>query len=154
MSCDIYAYAERRSEDGSFELVSNARPFNFQNYALFGWLAGVRNYAGLTVISAPRSLPCDASDAVRAEFDHLSSDAHDASWLAIDELLKFSYEQPAEDRRVMRELAPEVFDRGCTAPPGQGTMTTYRRLFTDDFFDSPAMLKATSSHRVVFWFVG
>jgi len=154
MSCDIYAFAERRTQGDKFELIPMARPFSFQNYELFGWLAGVRNVAGLPVVSEPRGVPKDASAEVAAEFDRWIPDAHDASWLAIDELLSIGFDQPVEDRRVMRELAVGVFQCQSTATPGQGTMSTFGKLFGDDFFESVAMLKAVGAARVVFWFVG
>ena len=79
-----------------------------RNYSLFGILADVRNgrgFAGidmgdpLSVIAAPRDLPEDVSPLVRAAACEYQG--HDTSWLTLEEIDDFDWEQTATLRGVV-----------------------------------------------------
>lgn len=130
-----------------------SQPFRIRNYGLFGFLAGVRNYSAIPPLSAPRGLPADMSDDLRHEYDE---EGHSASWLSLDELLKFDYSQPVEDRRYTKQIGPNSWNGGATAAPGQGEMTTYKEFLPEQYFQSLDVLKGLVSDprdaRIVFWF--
>lgn len=146
MGCDIHSYAERKTDDG-FEVVEGLNPFDWRQYGMYGFLADVRNYSDIKPISPQRGFPADASKFVAEEHDHWSSDAHSASWLLVEELTAFDYDAPMEDRRVTIDN-----DGGRTAPPGGGTMTTYREFFGPRFFEDLEEIKRAGATRVIFWF--
>jgi hypothetical protein len=114
-------------------LIKRARPFPNQNYALFGWLAGVRNYSSLPVLSEARGLPDDVSADVALAHQRWRGDAHSESWIDVEDLLAFDYDQQVEDHR-------------------EGEVTTFRALFGEEFFETLQVLKAMGARRVVFWF--
>ena len=152
MGCDIHAYAERRDEHGGWQVVEGLSLFSARCYELYGWLADVRNYAGLPVLAQRRGVPEDASEFVRQEHEDWGCDAHSASWLDVRELLDFDYDQACEYRRVTRLMPSGIHDGGQTCEPGEGEMTTYRALFGSWYFENLLSLKASGAERVVFWF--
>lgn len=144
MGCDIHTAVERQVS-GTWRPMPELAPFDWQSYGMFGFLAGVRNYSAVPPLSEPRGLPDDVSPAVREAAD--DSDWHSHSWLSVAELAAFNYDQPLEDRRVMRNG-----NGGCTCDPGEGEMTTYREFLGSGFFDDLEKLKTAGAERVVFWF--
>lgn len=91
MGCDIHMCIEVRPySDGKWRpaLMMEAT-WSRRNYALFSWLANVRNYSepAIRPIAEPRGLPDDVSGAVRVEFDDLGADGHSHSWLLASEIL-------------------------------------------------------------------
>lgn len=122
-----------------------------RNYGVFAFLAGVRNYGAIVPISKPRGLPKDVSSWVEEEADRWASDGHSRSWLSIDELLNFDYEQMTEDRRCTR-MKNGVLNGGCTCDPGEGEKMTYREYLGESFFEDLAELKKEGVDRIVFWF--
>lgn len=151
MGCDIHTFAERKTDAG-WEVIPGLRPFNDRSYGIFGFLAGVRNYSAVPQIAARRNLPEDASDLAREEYEGWGGDAHSASWLSVEELTTFDYDQPLEDRRVTRQTGPNSWDGGCTCAPGEGEKMTYREFLGNAFFADLEKLKAQGAGRVVFWF--
>lgn len=95
MSCDIVSYAERLVH-GHWLCVAH-QPFDAQNYGFFGWLADVRNYAGMAPIAAYRGFPVYSSETVWRGWDE--KEGHSTSWVLVSELLAVDYEQMVEDRR-------------------------------------------------------
>lgn len=144
MGCDIHTQAERKV-NGKWEAISGFVPFDWRSYGMFAFLAGVRNYSAVPPISEPRGLPDDA-----VQSDDLGD--HSFSWLSMDELLAFNYDQPLEDRRYTRQEGPNFFNGGATAEAGEGTMTTYREFLGKAFFADLEKLKAAGAERVVFGF--
>lgn len=139
MGCDIHAYPERKTEKG-FVIVDNINPFRYRNYGIFGFLAGVRNYSEVTPIAEQRGLPNDASIMVINEYlQRCGIEAHSASWLTIEELHNFDYNQPMEDRR-------NAFGEE------DGEKTTFRDFLGKDFFKDIHDMKAAGVDRIVFWF--
>lgn len=148
MGCDIHAWGERQLSTSEWEWVEVLPPpFDWRSYALFGFLAGVRNYSAVTPIAPPRGLPEALSGPARGSSEDWDSDAHTHSYLTLAELEAFNYDQPMEDRRVTINN-----NGGCTAEPGGGEQTTYRKFLGPGYFDELARLKAAGVERVVFWF--
>ena len=113
--------------------------WDMRQHSTFGFLAGVRNYSGVTPIAEQRGLPED--------FQGDEPGEHSFSWLSTQELLEFNYDQPMEDRRVTVGN-----DGGCTAEPGGGKMTTYREFLGEYFFESLERAQEAGVQRIVFGF--
>lgn len=153
MGCDIHCRAERRNSTGQWEYIDLAPPpLDDRNYRIFAFLADVRNYYAIAPITEPRGFPSDASPDVVAYYADWEDDAHTPGWLTVDELAKFNYDVPIEDRRVIRQLAPNWFSGACTCRPGEGRMTTLREFLGAYYFRELAHLQAEGAERIVFWF--
>lgn len=150
MGCDIHCYAERKSGKNFVRVKCDA--FEDRSYGTFGFLADVRNYSDVEPIAHRRGFPDDASRAVKTAYEGWGTDAHSPSWLSIDELSEFDYDQAVEDRRVTRQLSENLLSGACTAEPGGGQMTTYREFLGKWFFKDLAKLKEAGAERIVFWF--
>ena len=157
MGCDIHSHVETKDAAGVWRAVEwesddkyAAGPFDWRSYALFGWLADVRNYSAVPPLAEPKGLPDDVGDGIRTEHEDMQWDAHSASWFSVDELLAFDYDQEFEDRRVTRNG-----DGSVTAEPGGGEVTTYREFLGPAYFSDLDRLRALNEQaptRVVFWF--
>ena len=130
--CHIHTYAERKNPAGQWELIAEAEPFAAQSYALFGWLADVRNYAAVPCITRCRDVPSDVSAGVRDEYREWDKDLHSASWLSLAELQSFDYDKPLK----------------CAA----SELRTYREFLGARFFEDLCMLEQLRAERIVFWF--
>ncbi|MGH7182636.1 MAG: hypothetical protein ACREJN_11750 [Nitrospiraceae bacterium] len=127
---------------------------DIRSYRVFGFLAGVRNYAASPVIREPKGWPADMSpDLKEVIYD---DDLHTKSWITAAELINYDYDQIIEDRRVGRWTGPKSFDGGCTAEPGGGQIMTMREFLGEYFFDQVKELAAVAPDpndvRVVFAF--
>ncbi len=180
MGCDIHTCAQRRDEDGNWVEVrggfvhddwsSGATPWDGRHYGLFGWLAGVRNYSGVTPYSEPRGLP-DDFDAEEHEAygeklhrQHLADTGehdwnlsrsvgdHSFTWFTVDELLAVDYDQLVEDRRVTREIAPGLISGGVTGEPGEGQKMTLREFLPDYYFKDLEIMKKRGAARIIVGF--
>lgn len=152
MGCDIHSHAERKSANGKWEKVPDLQPFSSRDYGTFGFLAGVRNYSDLTPLAEQRGIPEDASPEVSEDYEGWGSDAHSASWLSVAELSAFDYDAQCEDRRVTRQIAPNLFSGGCICEPGEGKQQTYREFLGKWFFEDLQKLQDAGAERVIFWF--
>lgn len=105
MGCDIHSVFQKNTEKGWQDIVTDYN--EERHYALFSWLAGVRNYpeTGIVPISSPRGLPDDfqIEDEDHAstkelmgrrakwlndgEAPHIWMGDHSHSWLGADEIL-------------------------------------------------------------------
>nr|WP_321439614.1 hypothetical protein [uncultured Hyphomonas sp.] len=157
MVCDIFTRAQKR-DGGVWTDVAMRPVFQDSGYALFGFLANVRNYSAVPPISQPRGLPAGIELPPEDEFDENEVDVpkgylgdHSFSWISIEELLAFDYEQAVENRRVSRQFG-RIVDHGVTAEPGAGRMTTYRDLLGPAFFFDLIELQERGVERVVFGF--
>lgn len=151
MGTDITSFAERKVSDG-WKLIPDVKPFDWRNYALYGWLADVRNYHAITPISPARGLPDDMSPDVAREWGEGREWCYDASWLSIAELEAADYDTPIEDRRVTKEVYPGVFFGGETCEPGKGRSLPLRYLLSPAYFTELERLKSLGAERIVFWF--
>lgn len=148
MGCDIHSRAER-CINGKWEVIPNLHPFDCRSYGVFGFLADVRNYSAVPPISDARGLPGDHAP---EDQDNGWLGEHSQSWLSIEELLAFNYDAEIEDRRVSRQLGPNLWTGAATADPGGGEMTTFRSFLGDWFFEELEKLKAAGAERIVFGF--
>lgn len=153
MGCDIHIIAQRRVDGGWTEakgaFVDGASPFDWRSYSMFGFLAGVRNYSAVPPISEPRGLPEDFD--ADEEAGGFVGD-HSFSWLTVKELSDFDYDQLFEDRRVTRQIGPNLRSGAITADVGDGELTTYRKFLGEGFFKDLAELQRIGAERIVFGF--
>lgn len=129
MGCDIHSHAERRV-NGRWEKVPDFEPFDWRNYAMFGFLAGVRSHWCDPIVE-PRGFPANASYAVHKDYEDWGTDAHTPSFLTLKELLDFGYAKLAYNGETYRDNLPDIF-------------------FVD--LVKLAMLGDPEDVRVVFWF--
>ena len=105
MGCDIHLHVERKTE-GTWEQVPPPKGwserdlavvdreieswegdwFGDRNYALFAWLADVRNSHGNPPLAPERGLPSDVSAKVKEESDGWDG-GHSHSWFTVAELM-------------------------------------------------------------------
>jgi hypothetical protein len=169
VGCDIFSWVEVYDAGSSrwiaarnvFAADENERelwdrpfysaPFRRRTYGLFGFLAGVRNFAGCEALSQPRGLPADAelvgaidvinetekvADLHLLHPTQLVKEFHSHSWALLGELLGFRYNTEFWNDR-------------------QGRPETYRTLLGEDYFSALERMKALGSPgsvRVVFCF--
>jgi hypothetical protein len=164
MGTDIWAFAEVR-RDGVWQWVRGVFPdadprevdevFPNRSYALFGFLADVRNYSRSPVIAEMRGMPFDISAGL---YDQHPDEY--GSWLSLAELLAYDYDQVFWDRRVTRTTfnpvsGGSVTDGAALAEEGEGEHVTLREFLGEGFFarlDRLAELGAPEDVRIVFWF--
>jgi len=146
MGTDSHVTAQRRVNGEWVEVETDF--LDDRNYAAFGWLADVRNYADVPTLHPDRGVPDDAGKDVHEWHEHY----HGHTWYLVSELTSFDYDQPVENRRVTRQLASNVWSGGCTAAPGEGEMTTYRELLGEYFMDGLRRLEESGAERVIISF--
>lgn len=158
MGCDIHLIAQRRlSQERNVAVWAEAANafedveddfFDCRSYALFGFLAGVRNYSAIEPISPPRGIPEDFHDEThRFREQEGYTFYHDRSWLTLQELLDHDYAQVIEDRRVTIGG-----DGGCTSEPGGGKAMPLRDFLGDWYFAELERMKEAGVDRIVFCF--
>lgn len=157
MGCDIHPHLELRDpKTGKWREAepldlgpryqgdrrTKRHPFDDRNYSVFGFLTGtVRDRDVKHLVDAPRGVPKDSP--LYAQYgepnDSYDCDYHSHSWVGLDELLAFDYEQTS-------------FNRWATG----GGMTPLREALGEFFFrDMKAIVGLTEDPkdtRVVFWF--
>lgn len=135
----------------------DGEPFGWRNYGVFGFLANVRNYSGVTPISEPRGLPADFDRYPYEVGEDNWIGNHSFSWLSVDELEAFNYDAVMVDRRVTEHFfrADGSYggsSGGATAPPNIGKAMTWREFLGSDFFHDITELRRIGADRVVFGF--
>lgn len=167
MGCDIHSVAidangkpilgglwadGKTANPDSDWLDDEGEPFGWRIYGVFAFLAGVRNYSDITPISEPRGLPEDFESG-RWEDEHDGwIGSHSFSWLSLAELEAVDYDQLIEDRRVTRQVAPNMYYGGTTCQPGEGKQETLREFLGEGFFKDIAELRRIGADRVAFGF--
>lgn len=156
MGCDIHIFPER-CDDGKHSVINiKENLLGERSYRIFGFLAGVRNYSGTVPISERRGLPKDVSQEVIEDIESSCFYPHSASWLSMQELAEFDYNQMTEDRRCAREVTMangfSYLDGGSTCDPGEGEVMTYRDFLGEYFFKQLDRLREIGTERVVFYF--
>jgi len=156
MSCDIHILYQKKTPDGWISVSPPAAgeysdgPFTNRCYAIFAFLADVRNYSAITPISAPRGLPDDLND---DSFKQDSEDyGHTPSWLTVAELLTYNYDQEVEDRRVGKQVAPNIYDGAWQCPPGEGKKLSLAAYLGLLFFKDLLTIHRAGIDRIVFCF--
>jgi len=150
------------------ETPFSAEPFGYQCYGMFALFAGVRNRSGSPVLSAPRGLPEDISEAallhlvpeinqvedyglyggfdteqpdtVAERIAMADKESYDHSWLSAAELLAFDYERSFTDVNAVPPL-----DTTCRECLGEMYFTHLDALKT---------LSAAHDVRILFCFFG
>jgi hypothetical protein len=170
MGCDIFSWAEVyvpevggwkavvdafpadafEREHGHLEFVSP--PFRRRDYGLFGFLAGVRNYAHCKPLAEPRGLPpvCDVEGGCRVNDVDSLDEFHSHSWFLLSELLAFDYDRQFWNRRIQRGK-----DGAALADEGEGVHQTYREFLGPaymDLLESLKLLGKPDQVRVIFCF--
>lgn len=90
MGCDIHAWIEKRDSDGEWNSLFQA--FIDRNYWLFGVLASVRRPEA-DCIHLPKGFPADADVRTINNYNDWDADAHNVSWLTLQELLEFDWDE-------------------------------------------------------------
>jgi hypothetical protein len=85
MGCDMHAHIEVKME-GKWRHYS--APSINRNYDFFALIAGVRNYDNIKPISKPKGIPKDVTYITKKHYESWGLDAHDASWLGVEELIE------------------------------------------------------------------
>jgi hypothetical protein len=170
MGCDIVSWAEQYAPEtrswqvlidsfpaDSFEKEHDhvefaSAPFRNRNYGLFGFLAGVRNYAHCEPLSEPRGLPlgCDVVGGCRVNDVDSLDDFHSHSWFLVSELLAVDYDRQFWNRRIHRGK-----DGAALAQEGEGVHQTYREFLGPGYMATLDVLKRLGEPehvRVVFCF--
>lgn len=170
MGCDIVSWAEIYvREIGGWKVVVDAfpadafekrhdhvefvsSPFRTRDYGLFGFLAGVRNYAHCDPLDKPRGLPadCDLTGGCRVNDVDSLDNFHSHSWFLLAELLAFDYDRQFWNRRVKRGK-----DGAALAHEGEGVYQTYREFLGPSYMEALESLKHLGNPeqlRIVFCF--
>lgn len=168
MGCDIHSAVEVRDSDGKWRWDDRAvfpddlrdgqftnAPFDWRSYGMFGFLANVRNYSRVPPLADARGLPDDLSPALADEESEPWLGDHSHSWLGLNELLAFDYDQTFEDRRTTKQTGPNSWDGAALADKGEGRITTFREFLGSGFFAELERLKTfgdPENVRIVFGF--
>lgn len=147
MGCDMYCHAES-SVAGEWKEVYPKDIFTSRSYAIYGFLANVRNYSKVPPIAERRGLPIDVSASVNCAYENIL-EGFATSWLTVEELANFDYNCTFEERRCMING-----NGGSTCDIGKGVMCTFKDFLGNHFFDSIEELKKVKADRIVFWFAG
>lgn len=141
MGCDIHLFREKKVNNSweclePYEIVDEYEdrkeypeidnPHLRRNYALFGFLANVRQ--NIPEGFNPRGLPADVSPLVNGDSASWDSDGHSHSWLSLSEI---------KNKLTEFLIAPTEF-----SPHYVPDLQHIVSLFPDD----------SSEYRIVFWF--
>lgn len=151
MAISCYIFAEKETPEGVefIGLLSNL--FIPQSYRVFAFLADIANDSCIPPISTPRGVPhptCVPDD------NFFNVELYGWSWMTIQELIKFNYDQEIEDLVITNKIAKGISSTKAIAMPGQGTKTTYRKFLGEHFFTMLHKLESTGATRIVVCFEG
>jgi hypothetical protein len=149
MGVDIYSFAEVRDTEGWKVAGEDHELFDFRSYAIFGFLADVRNYSHSPVIAEPRGLPDDV-DLHGDDLEYWQDSYYSASWLTLAELQGYDYDQVFWDRRITKGN-----NGAALAEEGEGEHLALRDFLGQSYFsglDRLAKLADPENVRVVFAF--
>ena len=141
MSAAIKLVAEKRMQDG-WERIDYTPEWH--TYAIFGVLANQRNMAGAPFIAEARDLPDDWPEEPPYRMGHYGewsawADEYDLgdgvkSWLALEEMLAFDYDQTFSNQRG----------------PHEGQVMSVRDHLGRDFFKDLDRMQVLGVERLVF----
>ena len=132
MGRDIHIYAEKRDKLGQWKSFPRFSLFQDRNYFVFSFFAGV--HKKIKPIFLARGLPEDISKTASDKFKKEISIAHTPSWISMEELLKFNYDE-------------KVYEQ---PDPRQGT---YKDFLESDYFNDLKKMEEMGVERIVFWFI-
>jgi hypothetical protein len=161
MGASIYYAFESRTDIGKWESVEVADHFKEMGYGIMAFLADVRNSYGVAPLAPGRGIPEINSHNNKTEEEKLAENrlyyymggddwrypwdgAHSRTWVSLEELLAFDYDQVFEDRRD--------YPQQETLPVGMGKMTTYREFLGGFFFQDLEAMKEAKVERILLWF--
>lgn len=130
MGCDIHSFIEV-FEAGEWNYYGE----NFtdgRSYGIFGFLADVRNYSEVPVLSPRKGFPKDICPFTEQQF--ADGEIHSKSYLTLKELLDFDYDQEFEDVRCTVQASKNCWSGAGKSKPGQGKKTTVREFLGGWFF--------------------
>lgn len=105
MGCDIHAVIEYQRYEGDrfWSVGGEFRPDRC--YMLFSHMVGVRNGGdSVTPLTSPRGLPSDISFGASGIYEKQRHDAHNASWMTLDE---FAESVRRTEEEAGRRVSPE-----------------------------------------------
>jgi len=181
MGTTCFCYVEYPTANGNWVCLGEVHLS--KNYHLFAALCGVRNGVWgmhVTPISPPRDLPRDVTPEVAKEADEMRGYCHSHSWLSVEELLRFDWDQEVpyktrinvadphvrkwfeqEDRRTAPPKGAFSVTSGNEITPQEVQWTQKLRVDVKDFLDGVLpylkylafdyIVKAPNT-RIVFWF--
>lgn len=185
MGTDISVILEVRQDDGKWyepesynvpnydfqdSLDYSTFPFNYRSYGLFGFLANIRNMHNIPSITDHRGLPEDSiwleqqtsdNNIFRETNRQEALDGHYGhTWVTLQELLDFAYDQVFEDRRSRNVLSNAdnsvvIYSGSTMLKEGQGNMTNIRDFLGDFYFLQLEALKTfgePSNVRLIMYF--
>jgi len=130
-----------------------------RSYALFGWLADVRNYSAIAPLAKLRGLPDDIVEQRKKRqserhplYDSDTMEDYDYrefswTWLLVDEFRAVDFDQIVEDRRCT------VGNNGsATCEPGQGRFMPLREFLDEHSMELIERLMASDVERIMFAF--
>lgn len=170
MGCDIHLHTEVFDADSEHwryvfpsEVGLEASPYyegegdspwrTGRDYPLFAALADVRNGGAIKPVSLPRGLPGDATTLTRLASDTWGSDGHSHSWLSLDEVQAYRWDDVAA--LVDAEWA-QIVSRSdeirseADLPPARWRPTPWTPGWLDEYATALGTLSAPV--RLVFWF--
>lgn len=146
MGCDIKTALLKKEQNGGFTVIADQgdKLFPDRSYGLFGFLAGVRNYSQVPPISSGREFSLELHQHVYPQVTKIGfggyeytddsdlggvlgyiDELHSVTWVGVDELFDFDYNQQFEDRRG---------DHVETVEIGKGRLITYREFLCEKYF--------------------
>lgn len=117
MGCDIHTVVEIKKENAWVGLEECPKEFESRNYALFAFLAGVRNSFN-TKGFEPKGFPDDMSEKAKEKFED-DSDLHSKSYLTLKELDESDKKDAfAHKCRIVRAFWEKFKELGGQLPDG------------------------------------
>ena len=88
MGCDIHVVMQYKKDDKWIDIEEfNEDRITSRSYAIFAWLANVRNSHGIQPIDEPRGLPKDFE--IKDDYhEHTWMGDHSHSWLTFEEIMQ------------------------------------------------------------------
>ena len=146
MGASIVTLTEVKTGEGCWVVVDSSRPFQGQNTAIFAFLANFRNDFMLAPVAHHVGFP-EGHESVE-QVINLSGDkelvsrypehileGHFPSHVYLNELVAFNYDQQFENLRNYGSGPDDSVE------PGEGEMTTYRKLLGHNYFADLESLK-------------
>jgi hypothetical protein len=172
MGCDIHIFVERKNKntdkweeftEDHFTLddfdkkylkkEKGNKPFDWRNYSMFAFFAGVRNYDHCTPLAVPKGVPTNLSEEVRGQL--WEDDGHSESYLTLRELKEFDYDKEFWNRRVTKQLSENSWTGAGLAEEGERKVMTYRKNLGELYFthlEELSQLGNLDDVRIVFFF--
>ena len=167
MGTDITIFAERKTEDGTWELVDDPRehnePYNYpnqkllphsvydgRNYSLFAILAdcrnGTRTEEPFKPIDQPRGVPDDMSELASKLYGD-GEGWHNETWYFVEEITNFDWSQTIQCAGYIDEKFAYLFDGNPLGYPSE----ELRRLQNPDAKPGQATVTSGPAHYSVDW---